>query len=356
MENRPRLLIIDDEDIVLKSCTRIFKSSEYDIDTASSGMEGLEKAKDAKYQIVITDLKMPNLTGMDVLKTLKEQQPDVTVIIFTGYATVETAREALKMGAFDYIPKPFTPDELKEVVKNALAARANSTEGKMLDLMAIVSHELKSPISVVHTTAETLYKGYFGKLEPEKQKVLETILRNCNYLEDIIRNYIDLSKMEIDDLESFKQQINLVDDVILPILDIPEHGSNIKGMKIVPDFKIRPVVNGDPNLLKILVTNLVNNAIKYGAAHTDIKVDLIEEKDRYVMSILNEGVGCSREDIENKLFQKFSRVRQKGTEGIKGSGLGLYICKKIIEKHNGTIWAESEPGQWMKFYIALPKA
>ncbi len=355
MSSTTRLLIIDDEDVVLKSSLRILRSENYEIDTAPSGIEGLEKATAKKYDIVITDLKMPKLGGMEILKTLKKEQPDVTVIIFTGYATVETAREALKNGAFDYIPKPFTPDELRDVVHNAVSSRQSNSEAKMLDLMSIVSHELKSPIAVVHTTAETLYKGYFGKLDPEKQKTIETILRNCQYLEDIIRNYLDLSKMEMDDLESFTQQVNLVNDIIMPVLQIPEHQHNMRNMKIVTDFSIKPVINGDPNLLKIVFTNLVNNAIKYGKPDTEIKIELYEEKDGFVFSIYNEGVGVSKEDITTKLFQRFSRLKQKGTEGIKGSGLGLYICKSIVEKHNGRIWVESEQGKWVKFLISLPK-
>jgi len=111
MENKVHLLIIDDEDIILKSCQRILRKREdLTIDTATNGREGLEKAKAQKYDIVITDLKMPVMDGMEVLKTLRKEQPDVTVIIFTGFATVDTTREALKLGAFDYIPKPFTPD------------------------------------------------------------------------------------------------------------------------------------------------------------------------------------------------------------------------------------------------------
>ncbi|TAL33000.1 MAG: hybrid sensor histidine kinase/response regulator [Spirochaetes bacterium] len=355
MENQTRILLIDDEEIVLKSSTRILRSTDYMIATAGSGIEGLDKARAQKFDIVITDLKMPQLGGMEILKTLKKEQPDVTVIIFTGYATVETAREALKNGAFDYIPKPFTPDELREVVKNAIASRTNSSEAKMLDLMSIVSHELKSPISVVHTTAETLYKGYFGKLDQGQEKTIETILRNCQYLEDIIRNYLDLSKMEIDNIESFAQQVNLVDEIVLPIVEIPEHHSNMKAMPIMTDFRVKPVISGDPNLLKIVVTNLVNNAIKYGIAGTPIKIELSETADSYVLSVYNEGVGISKEDIEQRLFQRFARLKQKGTEGVKGSGLGLYICRTIVEKHNGRIWVESEVGKWVRFLISLPK-
>lgn len=120
---KPKILFIDDEEIVLRSCRRIFASSGYEIDTALSGEEGLNKALSQDYDIVVTDLKMPGIGGMEVLSRLRKEKPETTVIIFTGYASVDTAREALKNGAFDYIPKPFTPDEIREVIKNALEAR-----------------------------------------------------------------------------------------------------------------------------------------------------------------------------------------------------------------------------------------
>lgn len=356
MSEQVKLLIIDDEDIVLSSCQRIFRDeNSYMINTARSGQEGLDATKQKDFDIVITDLMMPGIGGMEVLKTLRAEKPELTVIIFTGYATVESVREALKLGAFDYIPKPFTPDELRHVVRNAVEAHRHRSDAKMLDLLAIVSHELKSPISVMHTTADTLYKGYFGNLDPQQQKTVEAILRNCQYLEDIIRNYLDLSKMELDNLESFKEEIRLVEDVIQPVLDIPENTSNLKNITVDASFDVRPAVHGDPNLLKIVVTNLVNNAIKYGKADTVVRLRLAEKNDAYLFSVFNEGVGMSPEDIRDKLFKKWSRLKQKGTEGIKGSGLGLYMCKKIVEKHLGTIWAESEQGKSVTFFISLPK-
>ena len=349
-----RLLFIDDEDIVIKSCLRIFQDNEYDIDVAYSGEEGLDKVNSKKYDVVVTDLKMPGISGIEVLKKLKTERPDITVIIFTGYANVETAREALKNGAFDYIPKPFTPDELRDVIVNALNSRSgNETDVEMLDLMAIVSHELKSPVSVVHTTASTLHRGYFGNLEPEQEKIIETIIRNCEYLEDIIRSYIDLSKMEIDELDSFKKTISFVDAVVMPIIDIPEFQKNMKNMPIEFTYDENSFVYGDQNLLKIVVTNLINNAIKYGKEGTPIIAKLTGNETNIIFSVYNEGVGISKEDIETKLFNKFGRLKQKGTEGIKGSGLGLYICKKIIDKHAGKIWVESEEGKWVRFNASL---
>jgi len=241
------------------------------------------------------------------------------------------------------------------VIKNAMESRKRDSDARMLDLMAIVSHELKSPVSVVHTTASVLNKGYFGKLAPDQHKTIEIILRNCEYLEDIIRNYIDLSKMDIDDLDSFKKKIDLVADVIQPVLEQPEHRNNRKDIAIATDFQVTPRVYGDPNLLKIVLTNLVNNAIKYGKPSTILTVRLSEDTNGYICSVYNEGVGISEKDLKEKLFKKFSRLRQEGTEGIKGSGLGLYICKTIIEKHKGRIWAESEEGKWTKVSFSLPK-
>src|SRR6056297_1630692 len=350
-----RILIVDDEDIVLKSSNRILQKKGYNIDTTYSGKTALEYAEKNPYHIVITDLKMPGMDGMQVLEEFKKRYPETLVIIFTGFATVETARQALKSGAFDYVPKPFTPEELRSVVQNAVNALDNKNEeSNMLHLMAIVSHELKSPLSVMQTTAETLYKGYFGNLDSQQQKTVETILRNCQYLEDIIRNYIDLSSMGMDELKSFKEELNFNEDVVLPVIEIPEYNNNIKNMKIETEFSASPVINGDPNLLKIVVTNLLNNAIKYGTKDTIIKVDVKEENGKCLFSVFNRGVGISKEDVEEKLFKKFSRLKQKGTEGVKGSGLGLFICNSMIEKHNGSISVESEPGEWARFIITLP--
>jgi len=349
-----KILFIDDENIVLHSCKRIFKNSGYNIDTASSGEEGLQKVRDNEYDIIVSDLKMPGIGGMEVLKTLRKEFPSLTVIIFTGYANVETAREALKNGAFDYIPKPFTPEEIRDVLENAVKSLEAREEVPMLDLMAIVSHELKSPVSVVHTTADTLHRGYFGKLGEGQKEIIETIIRNCEYLEDIIRSYIDLSKMELDQLDSFMEKLNLKDDVLEQALTVPEVVNNRKDMKINVSYDDDPSVCGDPRLLRIVFNNLINNAIKYGQEKTPIDVVVNIEDEKAVFRITNQGVGFSQDLIDNQLFTKFGRLRQRGTEGIKGSGLGLYICKKIIEKHSGTIKAESEVGSWAQFIVELP--
>src|SRR4030042_7041946 len=116
----PRILVVDDESIVCESCQRILQEEAYEVESALSGQEAFEKMRANPFDIVITDLKMPGIDGMEVLNTFHKEYPDTIIIMITGFSTVETAVEAMKLGAFDYIPKPFTPDEVTIVVKKAM--------------------------------------------------------------------------------------------------------------------------------------------------------------------------------------------------------------------------------------------
>jgi len=124
-----RILVIDDEMIVCESCQRILEEEAYEVEIALSGREAFEKMKENPFDIVMTDLKMPEIDGMEVLKKFRKEYPDAIIIMITGYGTAQTAAEALKLGAFGYLPKPFTPDEVSLVVKKALEKR-NLKEGE----------------------------------------------------------------------------------------------------------------------------------------------------------------------------------------------------------------------------------
>ena len=270
-----QLMIVDDEPVVLHSCCRILQGrSDISLTTAESASACLEQMRVRPYDIVITDLKMPGMDGLELLREIRQQWPDVIAMVFTGHATVETARSALRLGAFDYIPKPFTPDELRTVIENAVAACHDRANTPMLDLMAIVSHDLQSPLSALHTSADCLNRGYFGQLEPRQQQMVEAILRNCHYLEDIIRAYIDLSRMDIDQLSCFTATVDLAADVITPVVDVPEHRDNYRRMPLTTRVHAPAPIQGDAQLLRILLANLLTNAIKYGTPETPITVSL----------------------------------------------------------------------------------
>lgn len=232
----------------------------------------------------------------------------------------------------------------------------NKQEAKLLDLIGIVAHELKSPVATIHTTVDTLHGGYFGELTLEQLKGLETVIRNCQYLEDIIRCFSDLSQIELGSVEFKQAAIDLVNDVVETIVRIPEYQCNLKGMRIVRAYSDVPPVLGDARLLRIVFNNILNNAVKYGNPDSDIIVKVASDGDFALVTIYNEGPGMTPEDIENRLFKRFERLRQTGTEGVKGSGLGLYICKQIVEKHGGRIEAHSDPESFAEFRVALKLA
>jgi len=131
--DKAKILVIDDEAIVHESCNRILTGEGYVVEKAFTGQEGFKKMEEEHYDLVITDLKMPGISGMDALKKIKKDSPDIGIIMITGYSTAETAVEAMKLGAFDYLPKPFTPDELTSVVNKALEKREVLAKTKHLE-------------------------------------------------------------------------------------------------------------------------------------------------------------------------------------------------------------------------------
>jgi len=122
------ILVIDDEKIIHESCGRVLQGEGFEVETALSGQEALEKLKEKRYNLVLSDIKMPGMSGVETLEKMKKEVPDITVVMFTGYSSVETARDTMKLGAFDYIPKPFTPEELLAVVKKALEKETTTRE------------------------------------------------------------------------------------------------------------------------------------------------------------------------------------------------------------------------------------
>jgi DNA-binding NtrC family response regulator len=132
MRIKPRILVIDDEAIVCKSCKKILATEDYEVESTTSPKEGIEKAATGNYDLVLSDIKMPEVSGMDVLRIIKEKSPWTCVIMISGYSTVQSAVDAMKSGAFDYVPKPFTPDELLIVIKRAFEKKILLEENRYL--------------------------------------------------------------------------------------------------------------------------------------------------------------------------------------------------------------------------------
>lgn len=138
MLERAKVVVIDDEPVVCESCKRILERAGYLVETFTNSKEALERVSQEIFDAAIVDLKMPDIDGMELLRRIKQEYPEIMVVMITGYSTVDTAVQAMKMGAFDYVPKPFTPDELEIVVKNALEKKRLLFENRYLDRKSVV--------------------------------------------------------------------------------------------------------------------------------------------------------------------------------------------------------------------------
>jgi len=167
-----RVLVVDDEEIVCQSCARILTEEGYEVETRLSAREGLKVLSEEPFDVVIVDLKMPGMSGMEFLQAVKRDYPEIPVIMITGFSTVETAVEAMKSGAFDYLPKPFTPDEVAVVVKKALDSRIMILENLYLRGEVQTKYRFENIIG----TSKKMQEVYrlIGKVAPTNSTVLIT--------------------------------------------------------------------------------------------------------------------------------------------------------------------------------------
>jgi signal transduction histidine kinase len=222
-----------------------------------------------------------------------------------------------------------------------------------MEMLGFVSHELKNPLSSAMMSLHTVKDGYLGDLTEAQEKSLASVAQSLEYFEDMVKNYLDLSRLEKGELEAHEEVISLYPQVIEPVLEGLRQGLADKGMdvenKIPEDFQ----VYADSNLLRIVYDNLLSNAVKYGEKGGRIELDGRRDGDDVTLSVFNEGKGIPPEKMP-KLFQKFSRLDSPEHAKKKGTGLGLYICREIVEEHGGKIWADSKAGEWVRFSFTLP--
>ena len=198
-ERRRRILLIDDEPVVLDSCLAILEGGEHDVALASSGAEGLDKARAWAPDLVFVDLKMPGMSGMQVLDVIRSLDPTVVCIVFTGFATIGSAVEAMQLGAYDFLPKPFTPDEFRTMIRRGLERRALVVERAALrrerealreNFAAIVSHELRSPLAAVQQNLFVTIMELEGVVSEDQRRRLERMSSRIGDLLALVNRWL----------------------------------------------------------------------------------------------------------------------------------------------------------------------
>ncbi len=363
-DKRTIILVIDDEESMRDSCSMILAKDGFRSETAENGTVGLEKIQSLNPDLVLIDLKMPGISGFEVLEKAKEFDPNIIAIVITGYATVESAVEAMKKGAYDFLPKPFTPDQLRLIIKRGLERRRLIQETESLrrekklmeeNFITMVSHQLRSPLGTIAQYFEVILGGMVGDIEPRQEEMLLKARDRLEKLMELINDWLDLAQMNkgqiVDKLKSLSLK-NMLGNLVEFFL--PSAQKEGVTLEFVP-YSGCDLVEGDEEKLAQVFSNLIANAIKYNRPNGSIKVALKEREDSIAIDIEDSGIGIPEEHLPY-IFDQFYRVKTNDGKKSKGTGLGLSIAKKIVEVHGGTIQVKSEPGKGSTFTVCLPKA
>ena len=360
MSTKPSVLIIDDDEMMLDSCSQVFTKEGYRIETAGDGDTGLKKFAEEKPDLVLVDLKMPGKSGMEVLEELRTIDPDCVAVVITGYSTIESAVEAMKRGAYDFLPKPFTPDELRLIVRRGLERRRSMQETEALrrekelmrrNFVTMVSHELRAPLSAVQQNLMVIMEGLVGEVPEKVQEILFRMKERIKGLISLISDWLDLSRIESGEMVTEMEDAD-IKAVLCEVVDLLRSLADEKKVSVSYTGPAEyPSIRGNRETLFMLFTNLVHNGIKYNKEGGEVHVVLEAEENGTKVTVSDTGVGIPEESLP-LIFEQFYRV--KDGRQIVGSGLGLSIVKKIVEAHSGTIGVESEVGKGTAFIVHFP--
>jgi signal transduction histidine kinase len=231
--------------------------------------------------------------------------------------------------------------------------RLRKVNRNYMETLGFVTHELKAPLVAIHGMSTTLATGAAGNVPPDAARLLERIRRNCEELQDMVKNYLDLSRVERGELEAHKSAVEFVREVIEPVVGQTSALFESRAVRLNVSCPAELNVTADPELMRIALTNYLTNAAKYGKEGGEARLEAVEEGGEVTVAVWNEGPGFSREQGAN-LFRKFVRIRDENTRNKRGSGLGLFLCRQILDLHGGRVWAESEPGEWARFAFRFP--
>ena len=361
MGQKAKILIVDDEDVVLDSCTQILTGGNYQIATAKDGSLGLNLLAEFQPDVAFVDLKMPGISGFEVLEKIHAFDSTIVTIVITGYATISSAVEAIKKGAYDFLPKPFTPDELRLITQRGLERRkltlemiALRREKEMLrgHFAAIVSHELKSPLGAVQQNLFALAGDLSDKLTNEQKARFERIQSRIGDLMKLIHTWLRVTSADIEKIQENFKPITITQVISKSIESVQPHAIR-KDIDILAtvDENIGQV-HGDEGTLVEALVNVIGNGVKYSRMGSKVVVTVEEKDDEVFIYVTDSGVGIAPEDLPF-IFEGFyvGRIRP---EGATGSGLGLALTRRIIEAHGGAISVDSELGKGSTFTIRLP--
>lgn len=359
-----RIIIIDDEEIIRDSCKQALVKTGYVVKSAEDGDSGLKLFKEFQPDLALVDLKLPGKkSGLEVLEEIERLDPTVVKVVITGYATVSSAVDAMRKGAYNFIPKPFTPEEIRVIVargielRNVLLERNAcwlEQEKTRKNMMSLVSHELRAPLAATVQYLEVILAGMAGEISPQAMEMIERCDIRLREMLELFNRWLNLAAFDPIKMAEHFQIINL-SDIAKESVDILKSLADKKRINLLfdPSTQVPPIRGNRLSLIEIF-NNLISNAIKYNQPGGWVQIELHESERMVWTQIRDNGIGIKEEHLP-RIFEEFYRVDGRQDAQVKGSGLGLSIVKKMVETHGGMIGVESRFGQGTTFKISFPK-
>ena len=376
-DSQAQILVVDDELGMREGCRRVLSSLYHTVDTAENVTEALEAIRSKSYDLVLLDVMMPDGSGLDLCDPIHERDADAICIVITGYATIELAVDAVKRGAYDFLSKPFTSDQLTVAVKQGLERRRLRRETAELDacrrraddlarakseieklertksqFMLTVAHELRAPAAAVQSYVNLILNGYISG--PEMHDTMTRIQHRLQELLDLIADLLQLAHLkEAKDAPSPVLSPQPVADILEEVADLMREQARQKKQHLDVQILARPMLAATRDHIRQVWMNLISNAIKYTPAGGHVKVRLEADEQGITSSVTDTGIGIAEADLPN-LFREFFRTDQAKATGEIGTGLGLVILKQIIDSYGGKIDVQSRLGHGTSITFTLP--
>ena len=362
-----KLLIVDDEAAQMKALCNTLEDEGYATTGFTFAKEALSELRSQPFDLVLTDLMMPEMDGIALLRAAREIDSNVVGIVMTGHGAIDTAVEAMKAGALDYILKPFKLSGILPVLSRALGVRRLRMENEELqrrvrertteleaankELEAFsysISHDLRAPLRSVGAFSSILLQEHSSKMPAEARRLLDIVTTSARRMEQLIEDLLRFSRLSRQPLS--KQSVNISALVQATLEELRQQESDRHIEVTVGDL---PNCVGDQSLLKQVFVNLLSNAFKFTRQRGKaiVEVGCQQQEGETVYFVRDNGAGFDARYAE-KLFGVFQRLHS--AEQFEGTGVGLSIVQRIVQRHGGRIWAEGKVDEGATFYFTLP--